>query len=145
MQSHKPSTGFCFNSLQNASHSSSVSKHLAKHLWAALWYLIVTSVPIFQVTCTEYNSCWWMLRCRQFPVRDRDASLVTIEALMAYRLRHSLEELLPSPRRGVYIRFICVWCHWKNAPTCKTNELLMPVIYNPNRITFSIYPSQKYV
>ena len=33
----------------------------------------------------------------------RDARLVTIEAPMADRLRHILEELLPSRRRGVYI------------------------------------------
>ena len=41
-------------------------------------------------------------------MRARDASRMTIEALMADRLRHSLEELLPSLRRGVYILCVCV-------------------------------------
>jgi hypothetical protein len=79
-------------------------------------------------------------------VRARDACLVTIEAVMADRLRHSLEELFPSPRRGVYILCVCVCDVTERIQaTCKTNELLMPFIYNQNKITSSIYPSQKYV
>jgi len=81
------SIGFCFNCLQNASLSSSVSKPRAKYLSAA-------QIPHSVVS---------------------DASLVTIEALMAYSLRHILEELLPSPRRGVCIVCVCV---------CDVTELL---------------------
>ena len=80
----------------------------------------------------------------QYPVRARDASFVTIEALMANRLRHSLEELLPSPRRGVYILCVCDVTE-RMHETCKINELLIPFTYNQNRISSNIYPSQKYV
>ena len=73
-----------------------------------------------------------------------DASLVTIEALMADRQRHNLEELLPSPRRGVYILCVCGITE-RMQETCETNELLMPFIYNQNRINSSIFRSQKYV
>ena len=40
-------------------------------------------------------------------MRARDASLVTIEALLVDRLRHVHEELLPSPLRGGYM-CVCV-------------------------------------
>ena len=62
-QSHSLSIGFCFNSLQNVPHSSSVPKHREKHLSAALQYIIVKSAPILQVTCTEYPRCWCILTC----------------------------------------------------------------------------------
>ena len=124
----------CFNSIQNSSHSSSVSKHLAKHLPAALWYLVVTSALILQVTCREYPRCWCMLRCRQFPVSAREGSCVNIEALMADRLRHILEELLPTPRRCVYV---CVTSPNDSRQRAKqTNELLKAFIYNQFRVTF---------
>ena len=71
-----------------------------------------------------------MLRCRQFPVRARDASLLTIEALMADRLRHSLEELLPSPRRGVYILCVRVCDVTERLQAkCKTNKQIIYIVY----------------
>ena len=41
------------------------------------------------------------VKLQAVPVRVRDASLVSTEALLADRLRHVLEELLPCPRCGV--------------------------------------------
>jgi hypothetical protein len=43
------------------------------------------------------------VKVKVFPEKARYAGLVTIEALLADRLRHILEELLPIPRRGVYM------------------------------------------
>ena len=75
-------------------------------------------------------------------MRTRDASFVTIEALMADRLRHSLEELLPKPRRGVYIRCVCVCVCVMSLKECRERELLTPFIYNQNWIASSIYLSE---
>jgi hypothetical protein len=74
-------------------------------------------------------------------VRARDASFVTIEALMADRLRHVLE-LLPSPRRGAYM---CVTSMNDCRQRAKhTDKLIISFIYNKNRLTPSIDPSRKY-
>jgi len=68
---------------------------------------------------------------------------------MADRLRHILE-LLPSPRWGVYIGCVCVCMCVPSLNDCRqrakqTNELLIPFIYNQNRVTPSIYSSYKHV
>jgi len=57
-------------------------------------------------------------------MRARDSNLVTIEALMTDKLRHVLEVLLPSPRRGLYM---CVW--WRLEATCKTNNQIRYTVY----------------
>ena len=139
IQSNEPSTGFCFNSLQNVSHSSSVSNHLAKHLSVTLWYLIVTSVPTSRSllhNILDVDVCKDVGISLERPRRKSGE----IEAMIAVKLRHSIDELLPSSRRCVHS--ICVMSERMRA-MCKTNELLMTFIYNQNRSTYSNYPSHK--
>ena len=76
-------------------------------------------------------------------MRARDASLDTIEALFADRLRHILVELLPSPRRVVYVLCACVTslndCRQHERKTCTTCNVYL----NQNRVTSGI-DSSKY-